>query len=236
MTTPVIIDIIVAAVLFAFTIFGAKRGLFRALAGLVIVIASLVGAGIIAATFAPPAAKLVTPLISARIEEKVTDAMAVQAAETPAVEMPEADVDEGFQITDLLTLMGLDGDVRRSLAESVQEKVRDTGVSLATAVVESLAQSFIYGALYILSFLALTILLRVLMHAMDLVLQLPGLHGLNALGGALAGLVEGALLLFLAIWVLRRLGVSFETESLAGAHILRIFTTNTPLSLLSFLQ
>ena len=150
--------------------------------------------------------------------------------------MPEADVDEGFQITDLLTLMGLDGDVRRSLAESVQEKVRDTGVSLATAVVESLAQSFIYGALYILSFLALTILLRVLMHAMDLVLQLPGLHGLNALGGALAGLVEGALLLFLAIWVLRRLGVSFETESLAGAHILRIFTTNTPLSLLSFLQ
>ena len=56
------------------------------------------------------------------------------------------------------------------------------------------------------------------------------------IGGGALGLIEGALLLFLAVWVLRRLGVSFETETLAEAHILRIFTTNTPLSVLSFLQ
>ena len=36
--------------------------------------------------------------------------------------------------------------------------------------------------------------------------------------------------------VLRRLGVSFETEALASAHILRIFTSNTPLSVLTFLR
>ena len=114
--------------------------------------------------------------------------------------------------------------------------MRDTGVSIAVAVVESVARSIIYGGLYILSFIALTILLHVLAGAMDLVLKLPGLHGLNAAGGGLVGLIEGALLLFLAVWVLRRLGVSFETEALAEAHILRIFTTNTPLSLLSFLH
>ena len=79
-------------------------------------------------------------------------------------------------------------------------------------------------------------LLHVLVGAMGLVFKLPGLRGLNALGGGLLGLTEGALLLFLAVWVLRRLGVSFETETLAEAHILRIFTTNTPLSVLSFLQ
>ena len=101
---------------------------------------------------------------------------------------------------------------------------------------ESLARSVIYGVLYILSFIALTVLLHVLLKAMDLVLKLPGLHGLNALGGGLIGLIEGALLLFLTVWVLRRLGVSFETEALAEAHILKIFTTNTPLSVLSFLQ
>ena len=44
------------------------------------------------------------------------------------------------------------------------------------------------------------------------------------------------LLLFLAVWVLRRLGVSFETEALAEAHILRIFTANTPLDVISLLQ
>jgi hypothetical protein len=139
-------------------------------------------------------------------------------------------------VEDVLELLGIDTDVRESLAARAQETVRDTGVSVATAVVESVARSVIYGVLYTLAFAALTVLLHVLLGAMDLVLKLPGLNALNALGGGLVGLLEGVLLLFLAVWVLRRLGVSFDTETLAEAHILRIFTANTPLSVLSFLQ
>ena len=67
-------------------------------------------------------------------------------------------------------------------------------------------------------------------------LKLPGLHLVNSLGGAAVGLVEGALLVFLAIWVLRRLGISFDTETVARTHVLHFFTTNTPLSELSFLR
>lgn len=233
MTTPVIIDTIVVILLVGAAACGAKRGLLRALAGLLIVVAALVGAGMIAATFSGPAAKLAAPLISERIARQVDEAMAVQA---DSARMPEADAEGGFQIEDLLALLGLDEDVRDSLAESARETVRDTGVSVATAVVESIARSMIYGVLYILSFLALMILLHILVRAMDLLMKLPGLHGMNALGGGALGLIEGALLLFLAVWAARRLGVSFETEPWTEAHILRIFTTNTPLSVLSFLQ
>lgn len=235
MTTPAIIDIVVAAVLLGFAVYGGKRGLFRALSGLLAVVVALVGAGIIAATFTPPVTKVVTPLIAGRIEEKVESAMAVQSAGS-GVQMPEADTEDPSAIQDLLALLGLDDEVRSQLAEEVQEKVRDTGASIAAAVVESMARSFIYGALYILSFAALLLLMKVLIGAMDLVLKLPLLRGLNTLGGAAVGLVEGALLLFLAVWVLRRLGVSFESDALAEAHILRIFTENTPLSVLSHLQ
>ena len=146
------------------------------------------------------------------------------------------DVDEGFAIEDLLALMGLDEDVRNSLASQTQEKIQDTGVSLVMAVVESLAQSILYAALFLVSFVGLTILLKLLIRAMDLVLQLPGLHLVNALGGAVIGLIEGALVLFLAIWVLRRFGVSFETDTVSATHILRFFATHTPLSALSLLQ
>ena len=235
MTTPVIIDIVVAAVLLGFAVYGGKRGLFRALSGLLAVVVALVGAGIIAATFTTPVTKVVTPLIAGHIEEKVENAMAVQSAGS-GVQMPEADTEDPSAIQDLLAILGLDDEVRSRLAEEVQEKVRDTGASIAAAVVESMARSFIYGTLYILSFAVLLLLMKVLIGAMDLVLKLPLLRGLNTLGGAAAGLVEGALLLFLAVWVLRRLGVSFETEALAEAHILRIFTENTPLSVLSHLQ
>ena len=235
MTTPVIIDIVVAAVLLGFVVYGGKRGLFRALSGLLAVVVALVGAGIIAATFTTPVTKVVTPLIAGHIEEKVENAMAVQSADS-GVQMPEADTEDPSAIQDLLAILGLDDEVRSRLAEEVQEKVRDTGASIAAAVVESMARSFIYGTLYILSFAVLLLLMKVLIGAMDLVLKLPLLRGLNTLGGAAVGLVEGALLLFLAVWVLRRLGVSFETEALAEAHILRIFTENTPLSVLSHLQ
>lgn len=224
-------DIVVVAALAAFVIFGACRGLFRALAGLVAVVAALVGAGMIAGALSGPAANLITPMIAQRIEAQVSDAMAVQSAG----QMPEGG-DGGFEIEDLLALMGIDGDVRDSLAQQAQERVRDAGATIAMAVVESVAQTIIYGGLYILSFLGLTILLKLLIRAMDLVLQLPGLHLLNTAGGAAVGLIEGALLLFLAIWAMRRLGVSFETETVTATHILRFFTTNTPLSALSFLK
>ncbi len=232
MTTPVIIDAIVVIILVAFCYFGGKRGLFRALAGLLTVIVALVGAGIVAATFSGPVTALVAPLLEQRVEEKVDQAMGQSG------QMPEASAepDGEFGIEELLALVGLDADVRESLAQQAQDAVRDTGVSVASAVVSSITGSMVYGLLYILAFAGITVLLHVLMGAMDLVLKLPGLHGLNAVGGAAVGLIQGALVLFFAVWVLRRLGISFDTEALAEAHILKIFTANTPLSVLSFLQ
>ena len=156
--------------------------------------------------------------------------MAVQTDSTPE------EVGEEPRVEDLLVLLGLDEDVRGSLAEQAEEQIRDAGASIVSAVVESMVGSVAYGVLFILSFLALLLMLHVLVGAMDLVMKLPLLHGLNTLGGGALGLIEGTLVLFLAVWAARRLGISFETEALAEAHILRIFTTNTPLSLLSFLH
>ncbi len=236
MTTPVIIDAIAAAVLVGFAVWGARRGLFRSLTGLLAVIVALVGAGLIAGALSGPAARLAGPLVEEHIRGQVDEAMEVQSSQQ--VEMPELEIeeDDGFAIEDLLALMGLDEDVRDSLTEDIREKAVDTGVNVATAIVESVAQSLLYGVLFLLSFLVLTLLLKLAVGAMDLVLKLPGLHLLNALGGAVIGLAEGALLAFLAIWVARRLGVSFDTETVAQTHILHFFTTNTPLSALSFLR
>lgn len=237
MTTAVIMDAIVVIILVVAVCYGAKRGLLESLAGLIIVVMALVGAGIAAGTFTEPVAGFVTPLVEERVAERVEAALEEQAGafagEWSLEEVPDL---EELPIAEVLALMGLDETVRASLAERAQNMIRDTGATVVSAVVESLVRSFVYGVLFLLAFLAILLLLKVLVGAMGLVLKLPGLRLLNALGGAVIGLAEGALLLFLAVWVCRKLGVSFETEALAEAHILRIFTTNTPLSLLSFLQ
>ena len=229
MTTPVIMDIVAVAALLIFVIVGAREGLFRSLAGLVIVVVALVGAGMIAATLADPAAKLITPIIEKAITEKVDDAITEKTGK-----LDTQRTDTGVE--ELMDILGLDEDVRQSIGQRAEESVRSTGASAISAVVESLCRSIIYGVLYILSFLALSVLLHILAKAMDLLTKLPVIHSLNALGGGAIGLVKGALVLFLAIWALRRLGVSFETEAVAQTHILQFFATHTPLSVLSLLQ
>lgn len=235
MTTPAIMDAIVVIILVVAVCYGAKRGLLESLAGLVIVIMALAGAGIAAGTFADPITEFVTPVIEERVSEKVEAAIKEQSGDEEWDLFAEDNSDLS-QIGVLLELLGLDEEVRESLAERAETMVRDTGETVITAVVKSLVRTVIHGILFVSGFILLLLLLKVLVGAMGLVLKLPGLRGLNALGGALFGLIEGALLLFLAVWIARRLGVSFETAPLSEAHILEIFTTNTPLGLLSFLQ
>lgn len=213
------------AVLAGFAILGAWKGLLRTLAGLLVLALSLAGAGIIASALSVPAAKLVTPMIEKRIEARLDEAIQEQR--------PRETEGEDLPLAELLDLLGVDQARRNALADRAEKSVRDTGASLAAALVESLAQSALYGVLYMLSFVLLTLALHLLVRMLDAVLKLPGLHGLNALGGGLVGLAEGALLLFLAVWALRLVGVSFDGEE--TGQIFRFFTAYTPLDALKFL-
>ncbi len=206
MTVPVIIDIIAAALLLGFTLYGAKRGLFRALAGLLIIVLALVGARFAAETLAPAAARLAAPAIERHIEKRLDEALPDTAGQMPEAALPE----------ELLGLLGITGGRLEDLAEQARAGVRETGVSILSAVARSVTESFFYAALYILAFLLLAVLLNLAAKAMDLALKLPVLHGANALGGAAVGLAEGALAVFLLVLLAQRLGVSLE-----GSYILQ---------------
>lgn len=213
MTTPVIIDIAAAAVLLGFAVFGAKRGLFRAIAGLLIAVLALLGARAAAQALAPPAARMMKPVIERRIEQKLDEALSAAPDLLPGL---SGDIPDPAE--ELLGLLGVEGSALDMLAEQAREIVRDTGASVLSAVAQSAAESFFYGLIYILTFLILTILLNLAAGVMDLALKLPVLHGANALGGAAVGLVEGILVLFLLALAAKKLGVPLD-----GSLISRIF-------------
>lgn len=181
-----------------FTIYGARRGLFRALAGLLIVVLALVGSRFAANALAPPAAKWAEPAIQRYIEKRLDEALPEEGA--PEELLPE----------ELLGLLGLAGVRLEDLADRARESVRETGADILTAVARSVTEAFLYGAIEALAFLLLAAALHLAAKAMDLALRLPVLHGANALGGAAAGLIEGALAVWLLALLLRRLGVSPE--------------------------
>ena len=241
MTTTVIIDAAVVIVLVIFALVGAKRGLFRALAGLVILVLSLVGAGMLATTFAPPLAEMVAPALEGYVSQQVETAFSAQFGETDltgtalTLELPDLG-----QLEALLEQLGVDAEDWGIMAENIQISILEDGAAVQDAVLdavlEPLVHTLMYGIVYILAFVLLMVLLHVLFGAMNLVTKLPGLRTLNTLGGGILGFAEGILLVFLGVWVARQLGVSFDSEALADAHILHMFTTNSPLSALSFLN
>ena len=224
METAVIIDVIVAAVLLAFLIVGMRRGLFRSVAGLAVVLAALVGANLAAGTLTPMAAGMIQPAIEKRVEEKL---------ETALEEKLPSEQAEESSLGELLALLGMDDDPAQGILESARAKIADSGASVITAVAMSVAESTLHVALFLLVFLVLLIGLKLLVRLVDLTLKLPVLSTANALGGGAVGLIEGALAMFLAVWVLRRFGVSFDTGAAADTVLFHFFTANTPLSVLS---
>lgn len=270
MSQNVIIDVVVAALLVLFAVYGARKGLLKSVAGLVILLLSLLGAAIFSNAATPVITRVVQPMVMEAVEETVEPILekivneALQdmakktenaagtvqsSARTGGLALPE-----GMDISDLLNNAGItleeldisgrldgmleglsiDKELVEELLESVREKVTGAGISLLDALVETLVETVVHAVLFLLAFVVLNILLRVLLAAMDLVLMLPGLRTLNALGGAAVALVEGTLLLFLLVWVARRCAV--DVAAFAESTVLfRFFVDNTPLSVISFL-
>ena len=213
MQTPVIIDIIAAAVLLGFTVYGARRGLFRALAGLLIVAAARMGARSAAETLVPPTLDLVRPVVQRLVEQEL-DRTLGDGMEISMPEEPEA----------LLALLGVDEARLAELAEQVRRTIQETGATILAAVAESLAEPVLYSLLFLLAFFLLTAALKLAARLLDLALKLPVLHGANALSGAAVGLLEGLVVLAVAALVLNRLEVPLAEES----YLLRIFAAWLP--------
>ena len=244
-TTAIILDILTAAALIAFTVAGAHRGFFRTVAGLLAVILALVGAQLFTNWAAPHVSGVLQPAIERRVEKKVDAALGgdpsaitpqepqIGASRPDSETQDQKEAEEESEIQRLLRAIGVDEQLFQRLGESAREKVRDTGVTVATAVVQSVAESVIRALLFLLSFAVFLLLLKLLAKVLDLALKLPVLRSMNGLAGAAVGLVEGALVVFLAVWLLRRFGVSFETPAAEGTYLLSFFAKHTPLSALA---
>lgn len=242
-TTAIILDVLTAAALIAFTVMGAHRGFFRTVAGLLAVILALAGAQLFTNWAAPHVSGVLQPAIERRVEKKVDAALGgdtitpqepqIGASRPDSETQDQKEAEEESEIQRLLRAIGVDEQLFQRLGESAREKVRDTGVTVATAVVQSVAESVIRALLFLLSFAVFLLLLKLLAKVLDLALKLPVLRSMNGLAGAAVGLVEGALAVFLAVWLLRRFGVSFETPAVEGTYLLSFFAQHTPLSALA---
>ena len=244
------IDVVFALVLILGVVFGAKRGLFRSFMALAAIVLALIGASLLTDVLTEPVTDMLMPRVEKSVEEWFStedeaakgDAPQIEG-ETPtesdtAGETPDGTAqgkeniqqdDSPLAVTGLLKKLlrfDLDGAVRQSLRNAARDA--------ALAAVRTLLGSVVRTLVFVLCFLVLTVLLRLVTGGIDKVLDLPVLNALNTLGGGALGLIESALLLFLVCDVAPKLGVRAFADY-EGTYLLSLFMSHTPRSLIAAL-
>lgn len=226
-----IADGLVLAVLLIFACIGARRGLILSLCGLLAFVVAFLGASFAARTLSPVVADALEPRFAAAIEEQLNESIRQQAAAGEAAVLSPDDVPlEG--VLDALREMGFYETLINTVDRAVESGMTAVAASAAAAVAAAIAQSAAYLILFLLGFFLILLAWRLLSRALDLVARLPGLHFLNKTGGALFGLVQGCIILFVAAWLLQFFGQMLPRELVEQTVLLKFFMTTTPFSLL----
>ena len=227
-----IADGLVLAVLLIFACIGARRGLILSLCGLLAFVVAFLGASFAARTLSPAVAGALEPKFAAAIEEQLNESIRQQAEAGEAAVLSPDDVPlEG--VLDALREMGFYETLINTVDRAVESGMTAVAASAAAAVAAAIAQSAAYLILFLLGFFLILLAWRLLSRALDLVARLPGLHFLNKTGGALFGLVQGCIILFVAAWLLQFFGQVLPRELVEQTVLLKFFMTTNPFSLVA---
>lgn len=218
------VDIFMAAILLLALVLGIRQGFLQSLARVLIVVAALLGAAWLADHLADPAAKWLEPVLTEKIEQRLSGQDAAAAEGDPSL-----------AAAGILETFGFSGDTLDDMVRSVTDKAQEMGQTLLSAVVSTVLRTVAYAVVYLVSFLLLLLLLRLLLAPLHLFTKLPVVHGVNALLGGALGLLKGALLLFFAVWLLRRLQIFVTPELISQTYIFRFFAEHSPMELITSL-
>lgn len=234
MTAFLILDLIIIAILIVFAALGAHRGLVLSLCGLLAVLVAFVGASLAARVLSPVVADFLEPRFAQAIEEQLNESIRNTeyiSDQGDAVTLPEEVPLLG--VLDALREMGFYETLINSVNQAVENGMTEVAASAAAQVAAAIAESAAYLIIFLLAFVLILLAWKLISHALDLVARLPGLHFLNKSLGALFGVIQGVILLFIAAWLLQFFGGILPQDAVEKTYLLKFFMSANPFALLN---
>ncbi|MCD7927305.1 MAG: CvpA family protein [Oscillospiraceae bacterium] len=196
----IFLDIAILVVFIIFALWGMRRGFVMTLCSLIALLVALVGAVLVTNLFAPTVADWIQPAIEPSVTSAVENALPAQWANLSTSELGQL-----LEQADLP--FGLENSVQQLLEQSpsldAQALVEDLSVSLSQQAAEYMASALVF----LVCFILILLLWRMIARGLDLVARLPGLHFLNKLGGLVLGAFRGAVFVYAGLWLLRMIGL-----------------------------
>lgn len=239
--TYLIFDLVIAAVLVLFTLMGRKRGFVLTLCGLLAVFVAFLGGAMLSDLLAPQVGQLIQPVVEEHVTQMLREVVdesqwsftapaASAALEEMGQAIPQLPVEQALAALEGTGIYQVFGD---ALKEALREGLLNATTTAAGAIAGYVAREVAHLVLFLISFVVVLLLWTVLSHALDLAFRLPVLSSVNAMLGGVVGLVKGALLVFIAVWLLK--GSVIPQMAQEQTVLLRFFCENSPLSLLAMI-
>ena len=125
-------------------------------------------------------------------------------------------------VEQFLRRFGWEGDLGETLRESTENALTDVEKALASALVESVLPVVVSAVLKTVFFVVLLIVLRLISRLLQPIIEhLPVVRQFNRLLGGGAGLIQGVVVIYVAFWLMERLGLAGDV--LAKSYLLSLF-------------
>lgn len=191
-------DIAIIALLAFFAWRGAARGLVLSLCGLAAVFVAFFAAQFVAGRFSPPVAGIIRPVIVQSFQKVAPHP--VITGEEDGETGPGYTLDELFASVEENGLFeGFSSFLKKGVEQDAVEE--DHWITPAEALADYLAGGIARALLFAIVFLAVQLAWFLASHALDIAFKLPLLSEVNLAGGLLLGLVKGALLTVVLVWL-----------------------------------
>lgn len=219
---PVFFDLAILLILVIFIFRGWKKGFLLSLCGLAVVVVSFLSARFLADTFGTPLADAIQPKLAQTIEEQIDAHINAQ--------LDGQSLDPLDALRDMGGLYTWAADAFGEAGQSLDSALSNTVENVALHAAQALAVQITHSAIFTVSFVVLTILLNLLLHALNLVAHLPGLNVCNGLGGGVVGFIKGIVVLWVAVVILQLVpGQLFSTETLEKTYLLPFLIRYNPI-------
>lgn len=228
--TSLIIDLIIVAIIVLCVWRGFSKGIILSVAGLLALVVAFYGAQFVADKYSDKFIDAMEPIVGSMVDEATTQEY---------VEARTRDEDESSQVfnvaVSVLNKMGLSQAAAETKAEQATSGITELGEDLRVAIRQSFMETIAYVFTFIIAFLLINIIFSVVLNLANVVFKLPGLRLLNWVGGSVAGLIYGLLIIFAIAWVLRFLGFVLPAETVERTVLLEWFMSHNPMfSLMGF--
>lgn len=194
-TSSVILDLVLIAIVAVCVFFGAKRGLFRTLADLAAYLVALIGASWLANQFTVQVMEHLRPIAEHQVSQSITE-----------------------YLTSLTTDSSYTGFLKGLLDSLTGSGTIDDIANVAVDVLaDTILHNMAYMLLFVVAFVLLVVALKLVIRLVDTVLKLPVLHQMNTLGGVLVGALKGVVLVLLLLWLNEQTGLLVDPQALEAS-------------------